>query len=143
MWRKGLRKRNSLDFLCYFHSINVEFLHFDCAYLSWYRKKLEIWISTSGGIACTSPIPYHVFISCDIGEWTHTVLVNVSTPCRKTWRHKCFHKINQHYATSAQPFSQRRKSLQKTPWYKHVFIYTYRCLSVVRSQSTASSLLPC
>ena len=47
-----LRIRNNLDFLCYFYSINVQFLRLSISQLSkWYREKLEFFISTSGGIA--------------------------------------------------------------------------------------------
>ena len=55
MGRKCLRKRNNLDLFCYLYSINFQFLH--CQSLSMsqynkkYRRKLEFFISTSGGIA--------------------------------------------------------------------------------------------
>ena len=59
MGRKYFRKLNNLDFnLC-----------ITCAYVSvnsqWYRRKLEFFISTSDRFHCASPIPYHVFLSCE------------------------------------------------------------------------------
>ena len=50
MGRSCLRKRNNLDFLCYFHSIDAQFLHYLPLYISQlskrYRRKLKFLIST-------------------------------------------------------------------------------------------------
>ena len=48
--RKCLRKRNNLDSLCYFHSINVQFL-----LSKRYRRKLKFLISTFDRIYGASP----------------------------------------------------------------------------------------
>ena len=77
--RKCLRKRNNIDFVCYFHSINVQ-----CSYLSVNRvngigEKLEFFISTLGRFHCASPIPYHVFISCVINKGSVSISLFADT----------------------------------------------------------------
>ena len=64
-----MRKRNNLDFLCYFHSINVQFC-IDCAYLSVNRvngigENSNFSSQLLAELHCASPIPYHLFISFD------------------------------------------------------------------------------
>ena len=88
-----MRKRNNLASLSYFHSVNF---CIDCTYLSvsrvnGIRENSNFSSQLQADLHCASPLPYHVFLSCD---WEHTEKVQVGKDQEKAQSEKDSHSKN-------------------------------------------------